>query len=75
MCEAMISATDADLRRTPAPTDRHEPDPRTVESEFNTALEWQFGGRAHCDESISRYLGLTSGRWFDAGAPSTRRHP
>ncbi len=66
MREAMIPRRTPICAVRPAPTDRHEPDPRTVQGEFNTALQWYFGVCAYCDESISLYRVLASGRWFDA---------
>jgi hypothetical protein len=51
-------AVDADTRP-------HQPEPGTVDSGFNTEIEWQFAQCASCGGSISRFRPLVGGFWFD----------
>jgi hypothetical protein len=67
MTEALIPPRNAACppRALSAGSDSHEPQARTVESEHNSELEWQFGTCRHCDRSISRFRVLVGGGWFD----------
>lgn len=68
MTEALIPSRNAVClphAGRPDGSDGHQPRSRTVESEHNRELEWQFGTCRHCDRSISRFRVLIGGGWFD----------
>jgi hypothetical protein len=68
MTEALIPPRSADCparAARPAGPHGHEPGARTVDTEHNSELEWQYGTCRHCDRSISRFRILIGGGWFD----------
>ncbi len=69
MTETMLPLRDTacpSSAETAAETTRqHRPGPDTVESGYNSELEWQFGTCGRCDQPISRFRSLLGGLWFD----------